>query len=130
MLVELLAVVEFLAQPRTDVQPVARIQAEVTVVEQRVHVGPQQPVLQPVVAALGDRPDMGDLQGGPDLRAGNRASALVSHQHPGLEGLLAEPTAEPAADHRRPAPAGSRLVESDGDHVAVVRALSLGMGAR
>ena len=33
MLVELLAVAELLAQPRTDVQPVARVQAEVAVVD-------------------------------------------------------------------------------------------------
>src|SRR6266446_516494 len=90
-LVELLAVAEFLAQPRTDVQSVARVHAEVTVVEQRVHVGPeQQPVVQPVLAAVCDWTDMGCLQDGPDLRAGDGASALVSHKHPGFESLLAK----------------------------------------
>ena len=56
MLVELLAVAEFLAQPRTDVQPVARVHGEVTVVEQRVHVRPeQQPVIQPVPPSVTGR---------------------------------------------------------------------------
>ena len=38
----LLAVAEFLTQPRTDVQPVARVHGEVAVVEERVRVGPEQ----------------------------------------------------------------------------------------
>ena len=91
-LVELLAVGEFLTQPRTDVQPVARVHAEVTVIEERVHVGPeQQSVVEPVLTAVCHRSDMGCPQDGPDLRAGDGASAAVCHQHPGFEGLLAKP---------------------------------------
>jgi hypothetical protein len=54
--VELVSVAELRSQPGTDVQAVARVDAEVAAVKQGVDVRSQQePVVEPVLAALGDR---------------------------------------------------------------------------
>lgn len=57
--VELIAVLEVLAQPRAHEQPVGGINGEVSAVEQGVDVRPeQQPVVEAVLATGGDGPDV------------------------------------------------------------------------
>lgn len=90
-LVELLAIAEFLTQSRTDVQPVTRVHAEVTKVKQRVRVRPQQEsVVKPVLTADCYRANMGCLQDGLDLRAGDGASAPRKPRALWFEGPLAK----------------------------------------
>jgi hypothetical protein len=55
--IELLAVTEIRSEPRTDHEPVLRVHAQVSMVEHGVHVRPQQPVVETVLAALCDGPN-------------------------------------------------------------------------
>jgi hypothetical protein len=61
--VELVAVAEVGPQAGADVQPVARVDAEVAAVKQGVNVRSQQePVVEPVLAASRDRANVGGFQ--------------------------------------------------------------------
>jgi Adenylate and Guanylate cyclase catalytic domain len=101
--VELLAVVEVLAQPRAHEQPVPGINGEVSAVEQGMDVRPeQQPVVETVLATGRDGPDMRRLQHRCDVRSADRAATVISIEDHCLEGALAKPVRRQArvAEHR------------------------------
>ncbi len=84
--VELIAVAEVFAQPRTNPQAVFRIDAEVSAVEQRVDIGSeQQAVVEPVLAASGDGTDMRGLQNRRDVRSAYRTASMIGVQDNRLE---------------------------------------------
>jgi hypothetical protein len=61
--VEIGAVVELLAQTRADHEPVLRVDADVSAVVRRAHIGAeQQAVVEPVLAALRQRADVSGLE--------------------------------------------------------------------
>jgi len=71
-----------------------------------VDVRPEQhPVVEPVLPALGDWPDMGRLKDRRDVRAADGAASVVGVQNDRLEGLLAQPVRrQPRVAEHRPRP--------------------------
>ena len=86
--VELVAVAEVCLQARADEQAVLRVHAEVPAVEQGVDIGSEQePVVEPVLPAPGNRANVSRLQDRRDVRAADRAAPAVGIQDNRLEGL-------------------------------------------
>src|SRR5438094_6693009 len=75
-------VLELLADPSADLQPVLRRNSDVTAIEERVQVGAKQQAVRDLVrAAVGIRTDVCRLEDGQRPLAGDGASALIRLRH-------------------------------------------------
>ena len=101
--IELFAVPEFLAQPGADDQSITGIDSNVSLIEQGMDVGSEQEsVVEAVLTARGDGPDVSSLENGRYVRPADRAATMVRTENDGLEGSLTKPVGGEAriAKHR------------------------------
>ena len=90
--VELVAVSELAAEARTHMKSQIWCDSEIPLIKHRVYVrSKEHSIIDTVLAALGDRNDMGSLKRRNDLVTGDGTTLLVGLSHQRFESTLSQP---------------------------------------